>query len=110
MTTTHDPSVYFKSLKTAILKNQDKSVIEKTPELVTLSFSDLIYSITPSKYESISFKSLSLDFTIDSKGELTLMELEDGELKFYALGEGSMRDRLMEFVAWRAKVVATAGI
>lgn len=105
-----DPSIYFKSLRNAILKNKDKSVFEKTPEVLTLSFTDLIYSVTPSREESIAFKTLNLDFTIDSNGEITLMEFEDGEVKFYDLGEGPMKSRLFDYLAWRANVVSSAGI
>lgn len=105
-----DPSIYFKSLRNAIIKNKDKSVFEKTPELLTLSFTDLIYSVTPSREESIAFKALNLDFTIDSNGEITLMELENGEVKFYELGDGPMKTRLFDYLAWRSNVVASVGI
>lgn len=110
MSSAPDPGLYFKSLKTAILKNKEKSVIEKTPEVITLSFSDLIYSLTPGRIESIAFRALNLDFTIDSEGNITLMELENGQVKFYEIGEGPMRNRLFDYLAWRAKVIITAGI
>jgi hypothetical protein len=105
-----DPSIYFKSLRNAIIKNKDQSVIEKTPEVLTLSFADLIYSLTPSREESIAFRTLNLDFTIDSRGEITLMELENGEIKFYDVGDSPMKSRLFDYLAWRANVVTTAGI
>jgi hypothetical protein len=105
-----DPSIYFKSLRNAILKNKDKSVMDKTPDLVTLSFTDLIYSLTPSREESIAFKTLNLDFTIDSNGAITLMEFENGEVKFYEIGDGPMKSRLFDYLAWRANVIASAGI
>jgi hypothetical protein len=105
-----DPSIYFKSLRNAIIKNKDKSVFEKTSEFLTLSFTDLIYSVTPNREESIAFKALNLDFTIDSQGEITLMELENGEVKFYDLGDGPMKSRLFDYLAWRANVISSAGI
>lgn len=110
MSSAPDPGIYFKSLKNAILKNKDVAVISKSPEVITLSFTDLIFSITPSREESIAFKALNLDFIIDSAGEITLMELEGTEVKFYELGDSSMKNRLYEFLAWRSNVITTAGI
>lgn len=110
MSSAPDPGIYFKSLKNAILKSKDEAVINKTPELITLSFTDLIFSITPDRQESIAFKALNLDFIIDPAGEITLMELEGSEVKFYELGDSSMKNRLYEFLAWRAKVITTSGI
>jgi hypothetical protein len=110
MSSALDPKLYFKSLRTAILKNKDASIMDKNSEVLTLSFTDLIYSVTPSREESIAFKVLNLDFTLDSNGEITLMEFEDGKLKFYQMGDGPMRNRILEFLAWRANVVMTSGI
>jgi hypothetical protein len=102
--------LHFEKIKSAIITQKDKSSAEKTDETITLSFSGLIYSVAPDKEESVSFKALDLDFVIKPAGEILMMELDGGEVTFYEIEEGDLKNSLREFLIWRAKLVATVGI
>jgi hypothetical protein len=101
---------HFAGIKNAILKEKDKSTFEKSDDVVTLSFSGLIYSVTASKEESISFKALDLDFIIKPEGEIMMMELEGEEVNFYEIQEGALKDNLRGFLSWRTTVLETTGL
>lgn len=101
---------HFAEIKNAILKEKDKSTFEKSDDVETLSFSGLIYSVTASKEESISFKALDLDFIIKPKGEILMMELEGEAVNFYEIQEGALKDNLRGFLSWRTTVLETTGL
>lgn len=110
MTEAVERDSHFAGIKNAILKEKDKSTFEKNDDVATLSFSGLIYSVTASKEESISFKALDLDFIIKPEGEILMMELEGEEVNFYEIQEGPLKDSLRGFLAWRTTVLETTGL
>lgn len=110
MTEAVERDSHFEGIKNAILKEKDKSTFEKSEDVVTLSFSGLIYSVTASKEESISFKALDLDFIIKPEGEILMMELEGEAVNFYEIQEGALKDNLLGFLSWRTTVLETTGL
>lgn len=101
---------HFAGIKNAILKEKDKSTFEKSDDVVTLSFSGLIYSITANKEESVTFKALELDFIIKPAGEILMMDFADGEVSFYEIDNGPLKEKLRDFLTWRTSVLEAVSI
>lgn len=110
MTETIERDSHFAGIKNAILKEKDKSTFEKSDDVITLSFSGLIYSVTADKEESVSFKALELDFVIKPGDEILMMDLDDSEVHFYEIEEGLLKEKLCDFLSWRTNVLETVGI
>lgn len=95
----------FKDLKKVILKNKESGVISKSSEVVSIAFSDLIYSITSDKVETISFNVLKLDLILNPDDSLVLMEMDAGDVQVYELDSSPMEQKLLAHLSWRIEVL-----
>lgn len=100
----------FQNLKKAILANRKSGVVEKSAGVISVTFSDLIYSVTAEKVEAINFTILDLNLVLNTDDSLLLMELESGELNFFEIEQGPMERTLREHLIWRLNVLKTFGI
>lgn len=106
-TTTVDSD--FDAIKGAILASRELAQVDTQDDVESVDFSGLGYTVSDSD-ESITFNTLGMDFVFRPDGELSIVELDEGELRFFAVEESELKDNIREFLTWRAKVIESSGI
>lgn len=99
----------FEKLAKAVVKNKGNAVVDKEPDVLIVSFADLVYSITSDKTEAINFQTLGLDFMTDSTGNINLVEHEAGEITTHEIQDSALKDTLNSHLLWRTRVLETHG-
>lgn len=95
----------FKNLKKVILENRRSGEVSKDTEVISVAFSDLMYSITSDKTETITFTVLNLNLVLNPDGSVLLMELEPGGVEIYEIDNTAMEDKLLQHLVWRMEVL-----
>lgn len=100
-----DSRLVFRNLKKMIIEKKSHGEINKSSEVITIAFSDLTYSVTSSKVETITFTILNLNLVLNSNGSILLMEIEPGGIEFYEVENELMENKLYQHLIWRMELL-----
>lgn len=95
----------FKNLKNVIIGHRVQGEFSKDPDAISVAFSDLMYSVTSDKTETITFTILNLNLVLNPDGSVLLMEMEPGGVEIYEIENREMENELLQHLVWRMRIL-----
>lgn len=100
----------FVMLKDAFTARKGNAIVDKGSDVLTMAFTDVVYSITSTKDESINFQAIGLDFMVEPSGNFYIVQNVDGDILAHEIEDENLKNRLKTHLEWRSEVMVDFGV